>query len=307
MEIHRTGPLVAITTLSAPIAWGTTYVAITQFLPDDRPLFVAACRVIPAGVVLVAIGSFTRRDRWRPPNWRQLSVLALFNFGLFLPLLIVAIYRLPGGVAASVGGVQPLLVALIGWRLASIRPRRVDLLVGVAAAIGVAMVVVRPGAAIDPLGVLAAAGANISFAIGVVLTKKFDVVGDRLTTTGIQLLLSAIVIVPLALMVEGGTSGDDRTQLCGCRLSERDCDRSVVCRLVQRNPASSITGATSAGARSTSHRRDTRMAHPRRITLARPILWVRRDHRRRSSTPPLWAQSTQHRPRSTATVHRRER
>lgn len=65
------------------------------------------------------------------------------------------------------------------------------------------MVVVRPGAQIDPIGVIAAIGANVSFSIGVVFTKRFAVQGDRLTRTGIQLLLSAIVIVPVALLVEG--------------------------------------------------------------------------------------------------------
>ena len=34
----------------------------------------------------------------------------MFNFGFFFPLLVVAVYRLPGGVAAA-GGAAPLLVA----------------------------------------------------------------------------------------------------------------------------------------------------------------------------------------------------
>lgn len=203
-RIDEAGPKVALVTLLAPISWGTTYITITEFLPNDRPLFVAACRVVPAGLLLLAIGLLLHRGPRQRRNWRQLSVLGLFNFGLFFPLLIAGIYRLPGGVAASVGGIQPLLVALIGWRLTKARPRRLDILVGVMAALGVAMVVVRPGASVDPVGVVAAIAANVSFSIGVVLTKKFDIGEDRLTNTGIQLLLSAIVIVPVTLLVEGG-------------------------------------------------------------------------------------------------------
>ncbi len=50
------------------------------------------------------------------PSGGARAVLALFNFGLFFPLLAVAVYRLPGGVAAAAaGGLQPLLVASLTW------------------------------------------------------------------------------------------------------------------------------------------------------------------------------------------------
>ena len=204
MKQSRGSSFVAVKTLLAPMAWGTTYVTITEFLPADRPLFVAACRLLPAGLVLVAIGTFTHRAPVCRHDWKRLTVLAVFNFALFFPLLIAAIYRLPGGVAASVGGLQPILVAVVGWLIASITPRRRDLLIGATAAIGVGMVVLRPGAAIDPVGVLAAVGANVSFSIGVVLTRQLRVSGDRVTTTGIQLLLGAAVVAPLAIVIEGG-------------------------------------------------------------------------------------------------------
>ena len=199
----------------APIAWGTTYVTITEFLPADRPLFVAACRLLPAGLVLVAIGAITHRAPVRRHDWKRLTVLSVFNFALFFPLLIASIYRLPGGVAASIGGLQPLLVAVVGWLIASITPRRLDLFIGAAAAIGVAMVVVRPGAAIDPIGVLAGVGANVSFSIGVVLTRKLRVSGDRITTTGIQLLLGGVVVAPIAFAVEGGAPPITGANLAG--------------------------------------------------------------------------------------------
>jgi probable blue pigment (indigoidine) exporter len=161
-------------------------------------------RVVPAGLVLLAAGSI--RQWWRPRGgaWGRTALLATFNFGLFFPLLAVAVYRLPGGVAAAVGGLQPLLVAGLTWLLAGRRPRRVDVAVGVAAAFGVALVVLRPGADLDPIGVLAAVGANLSFAVGVVLTKRFAAPSDRLAATGWQLLLGGLVLVPLAFLVEGG-------------------------------------------------------------------------------------------------------
>jgi probable blue pigment (indigoidine) exporter len=69
--------------------------------------------------------------------------------------------------------------------------------------LGVALVVLRPGAHVDAVGVLAAAGANVSFAVGVVLTKRFPAPSNRLAATGWQLLLGGVLLVPLMAVVEG--------------------------------------------------------------------------------------------------------
>jgi probable blue pigment (indigoidine) exporter len=205
----------ALITVLAPISWGTTYVTITELLPQDRPFLVAALRVLPAGIVLASIGAVTAR--WRPTGrqWAHTAVLALFNFGIFFPLLITAIYRLPGGVAASVGGIQPLLVATLSVLFGVSRPRRRDLVIGVVAALGVALVVIRPTATIDPIGVAAAIGANVSFSVGVVLTKKLPTPANRVGSTGWQLLLSTIVLLPLAAVIEGRPDALSVTNLAG--------------------------------------------------------------------------------------------
>jgi len=210
-------------TVFAPVAWGTTYVTVTELFPPDRPLFVATARVLPAGLVLLAVGAVVSRWRphgvgsrphgveWRPhgADWRRAATLALFNFGLFFPLLSVAVYRLPGGVAAAVGGLQPLLVAGLSRLLTGRRAGPLELVVGGAAAAGVALVVIRPGAQIDPVGVIAAVAANASFATGVVLSKRFAAPANRIAWTGWQLVLSAVMLVPLTMVVEGAPSSLD--------------------------------------------------------------------------------------------------
>ncbi len=211
----RTGPAVAVITLLAPISWGTTYVTITELLPADRPLFVALVRVAPAGLLLAAIGCF--RSRWTPRGgeWRDLAILAFFNFGLFFPLLIVGVYRLPGGVAASIGGVQPLLVGMVAWLVTRLSMRRLDVIVGIVSAVGVAMVVIRPNAGIDPIGVAAALCANVSFSIGVVATKTLPAPDDRIAATGWQLMFASIVIAPVAWLAEGPPPAVHLTTVAG--------------------------------------------------------------------------------------------
>ena len=217
LDMKQTMPAwgTAAATALAPLAWGTTYVTVTELLPAGRPLLVAALRVAPAGVALVLVGLV--RHRWWPARDQvpALLGLALCNFGLFFPLLIVAVYRLPGGVAAAVGGIQPLLVSLLTALAGGGRPRRIDVAVGIVAAAGVALVVVRPGAGIDPVGVLAALGANVSFAIGVVATRRIAPPPHRLAATGWQLLAAAVALVPLALVVEGAPPPLDLRALGG--------------------------------------------------------------------------------------------
>jgi len=202
-------------TVFAPIAWGTTYVTVTELLPDGRPLFVAAVRVLPAGLVLLLAGRW--QSNWRPRGreWGATAVLALFNFALFFPLLIVGVYRLPGGVAAAFGGLQPLLIAALSWAVIGRRPRPAEVLTGVAAAAGVALVVVRPGAEFDVVGIIAAAAATVSFAIGVVLTKRIPAAPNRLASTGWQLLIGGVPLAALALVVEGAPPSLSFTNVIG--------------------------------------------------------------------------------------------
>lgn len=205
----------AMVTVLAPISWGTTYAVTTEVLPDGRPLFVALLRVVPAGLVLVAAGWW--RTRWFPrrADWRRIAVLGACNFGVFFPLLFVAVYRMPGGVAAAFGGLQPLLVGTLTLVVTGRRPRSRDVAVGLVAAAGVTLVVLRPGAHIDAIGVLAAVGANLSFSLGVVLTKRFPTPVDRLATTGWQLLVGGLLLVGPAFAVEGAPPSVDGGQLLG--------------------------------------------------------------------------------------------
>jgi probable blue pigment (indigoidine) exporter len=203
MIMKTTGRWAPMATVLAPVAWGTTYVTITQLLPAGRPLLVAAMRVVPSGVVLLIVGSFTSRWRPRGAEWWRTAVLAVFNFGIFFPVLAAAVYRLPGGVAAAVGGLQPLLVAALSRLTTGRRPRPMHLIVGCVAALGVALVVIHPGAHLDPVGVCLAVIANLSFAIGVVLTKRFPAPTNRVAATGWQLLMGGTILVPLTAIVEG--------------------------------------------------------------------------------------------------------
>src|SRR5688500_16371429 len=93
----------------APVVWGSTYVVTTELLPVGHPLFAGLLRSLPAGLIALALTKELPRDGW----WAKAAVLGVLNIGLFFPFLFIAAERLPGGVAATLGAAQPLVVALL--------------------------------------------------------------------------------------------------------------------------------------------------------------------------------------------------
>ncbi len=179
--------------------WGTTYLTTSEFLPPGRPLLAAAVRALPVGLVLVGLGRRLPHGSW----WWRAAVLGALNIGVFFALLFVAAYRLPGGVAATLGAVQPLLVGVLAGRVLGERPGPVKISAALAGLAGVALLVLRSGARLDPVGIAAALGAAAAMAVGVVLTKRWQAPVPLVALTGWQLVAGGALLVPLALTVEG--------------------------------------------------------------------------------------------------------
>jgi len=188
-----------LVTATTPVVWGTTYLVTTELLPPDRPLLAGVLRALPAGLLLLLITRRLPSGSW----WWRSAMLGTLNIGAFFALLFLSAYRLPGGVAAVLGASGPLLVAVLSVRLLGQRLAVRPLLSGGAAAVGVGLTVVTSTARLDPVGVAAGIGGAASMALGVVLTKRWGRPAPVLTTTGWQLTAGGLVLLPLALVVEG--------------------------------------------------------------------------------------------------------
>ncbi|CAM5368445.1 EamA family transporter [Streptomyces coeruleorubidus] len=191
---------VALTAL-APASWGTTYVVTTELLPPGHPLFAGVLRALPGGLLALAITRVLPRGDW----WWKATILGALNIGALYPLLFVAAERLPGGVAATLGATQPLMVAGLAVALLHDRPTAWRLSWGVLGAVGVGLVVLGPQARLDAVGVVAGLGGTAAMAAGIVLTKRWGLppgVGP-LTLTGWQLTAGGLLLLPLALAIEG--------------------------------------------------------------------------------------------------------
>ena len=102
---------------------------------------------------------------------------------------------------------QPLLVASLAWPLLGERLSVAKVVAGILGVMGVALLVLRAGVALDAIGVLAALAGAISMATGVVLTKrwigKLGRPAPLFAFTAWQLVAGGVVLAVLALAVEG--------------------------------------------------------------------------------------------------------
>ncbi|MEO9778623.1 MAG: EamA family transporter [Sedimentitalea sp.] len=185
-------------TALAPAVWGSTYLVTTEALPEGYPITLAALRALPAGLLLLAV------TRCLPPRgWLgRTFLLGSFNFALFWVLLFVAAYRLPGGVAATLGSLQAMIVIFMarGWLGAPIRAGAV--IVAAVGVLGVALLLVSPEARLDPIGIAAGVGGAASMAAGTVLSRKWQPPVSALSFTAWQLTAGGLILLPLALIVE---------------------------------------------------------------------------------------------------------
>ncbi|MFH7597468.1 EamA family transporter [Streptomyces racemochromogenes] len=200
MRSSRTLADSALTAL-APAVWGSTYLVTTELLPEGRPLLASLLRALPAGLILVIIGRTLPKGIW----WWRALVLGVLNIGAFFYLLFVAAYHLPGGVAALVMSIQPMIVLLLGTVLLKEKIKPVHLVSCALGAAGVALLVLQPNAGLNTTGVVAGLLGALSMASGIVLTKRWgrpEGVG-LLPFTGWQLTVGGLVLLPVALIGEG--------------------------------------------------------------------------------------------------------
>ncbi|WP_353510498.1 EamA family transporter [Intrasporangium sp.] len=204
---NRTLP--TLTTALAPAVWGTTYIVTTELLPHGHPMFASLIRALPAGLLALAIARTLP-----PPGWRwRTAVLGTLNIGLFFPLLFLAAERLPGGVAATLGATQPVIVALLAVVVLSEPLSRWRLGWGLAGVAGVALVVLGPGASFDVTGIVAGLAGAGSMGLGVILTKRWGrpegvsaiaYASWQLTAGGLVLLVPTLLVEGLPSQVGGG-------------------------------------------------------------------------------------------------------
>lgn len=188
-----------LTTAIAPAIWGSTYYITRNFLPADYPLTGSAIRALPAGLLLLVFTRTLPTGSWW---WRTLAISSLTISGFFT-LIYIAGTRLPSSLASMLMALSPIVTMLLALLILGekLPPRR--LLGGILGIAGVFLLVGGIQGEIDWIGALASFGGMASSALGFVLTKRWNPPVNSATFTSWQLTLGGLVLLPLALILEG--------------------------------------------------------------------------------------------------------
>lgn len=181
-------------TAIAPVIWGSSYIVTTQLLPNLDPLTISLLRALPAGLFLLCLVRQLPTGRWIP----KMFILGALNFSIFWSLLFFAAYRLPGGVAAIMGALQPFFVIFAARILLAAPIRALSLIAVATGGVGVALLVLTSDAGLDPLGAIAGIVGSASMALGTVLSRKWQPPVSALTFTAWQLVAGGLLLLPFA-------------------------------------------------------------------------------------------------------------
>lgn len=200
-------------TALAPIVWGSTYIITTEVLPPNMPLLASTVRALPAGILLLLICRTFPKGIW----WLRIAVLGLLNIGAFFYFLFVAAEYLPGGTAALIMACQPVIVILLSAYLLKTSLTIKHIISAILGVIGISLLVLNSTISLNWQGVTAGFAGCGCMALGVVLTKYWNRPTNLslLSFTGWQLTFGGLILLPIAVFIEGLPQNLTITNLLG--------------------------------------------------------------------------------------------
>ena len=134
-------------------------------------------RALPVGLVLLAAAASAAVRRAGGAGRR---VLGLLNIGMFFPLIFLAAYHLPGGLAATLQASAPMVDDGAGLAGLGERPGWARVGAALVGAVGVALLVLRSPGDVDAVGLAAAFG---SVLVSAPSASCWSSAGPRRSTT----------------------------------------------------------------------------------------------------------------------------
>jgi drug/metabolite transporter (DMT)-like permease len=201
--------LVTIVVVAALI--GGNFTALKYALDHAEPFTVAALRTVIGGTFLVAL-AIGRGERF-PTDRTVLARIFVVGFSITTvssALLVFGVNRIPAGFASLMSSTMPLFTATLSLVLLHVRIRPLGVL---GLVIGFAGTAVLASPALDGGGELVGAVAlllsALAWAFGTVFMKWKDFSAvSPIMLVGVQLWMSAVLLAPFAVAVEG-TDGTD--------------------------------------------------------------------------------------------------
>ncbi len=200
-----------LVTAIAPVTWGASYLVTRQLLPADYALWGAVIRAVPAGLLLLLLTRTLPRGAW----WWRAPLLGAMTIGAFFVLVYVAAQLLPSSTASMLMAFSPAVMMLVAWPLLAERPRALSAIGAAIGFIGVCAMLLTGMESVPVLGVGASVAAMVMSSVGFVLSKRWAGEVEPLPLAAWQLLFGGLLVLPVAVGVEGAPPTLDGAQLGG--------------------------------------------------------------------------------------------
>ncbi len=209
----RAGRLDWISLYALGLIWGASFLGVTVALEGFGPLTVAAMRIVLGAIVLVIIAYAMGVGLPKPSAehgkriWLHCFGFAVFTNALPFSLLSWAQLEVTSGFAGITMAVVPLFVLPLA-RIVLNEPMTVRRILGFCLGFAGVLVLIGPtalggiGSTTENLARLACVSASLCYALGTMITRTTPSVPLISYSAG-GLLLGAIMIVPIALLIEG--------------------------------------------------------------------------------------------------------
>ncbi len=196
--------LVAVVVVAMLI--GGNFSALKFALDHTGPMLLASMRTVIGGSFLVGL-ALLRGERF--PNdrtiLRRIFVVGFSITTVSSALLVFGVNKVPAGFASLMSSTMPLFTAVLSVLLLATRISRLGLL-GLVVGFGGTAVLASPALDGDAtlVGAVALLASALAWAFGTVFMKWKDFSQvTPIMLVGVQLLMSAAMLVPFALVVEG--------------------------------------------------------------------------------------------------------
>jgi drug/metabolite transporter (DMT)-like permease len=187
--------------------WGCSFLFNAILIREISPLWVSAGRVTIGAAICWVF--FLALGKKLPTDWRiypQLLVLGILNYAIPFALFPFAEQTVASGIVGVINGMTPMTTVIVsqlwvGGEKATWN-KSIGVIVGFIGAIILASPSLGSGAAAQTIGLLAALGATLCYALTLNYARRFKAL-DSPTVASLSLTGAALVSIPIALLFSG--------------------------------------------------------------------------------------------------------
>ena len=201
-----------LTGLVFSMLWASASIAGKFGLRSAEPLLLFTARFFLAGIIMLAIAKFIRKDRSPVGSeWRHLFVYGLFNTAFYLGIFIIALQYITAGITALAIALNPILISI----MSSIIMKRKTLYhewisIGLGM-IGVALasypLLASEEISFTGMGLLMLS--MLTYSYGSVYYSSVTWTLPRMVINGWQVLIGGLILLPFAIIFYKGNNTFD--------------------------------------------------------------------------------------------------